>query len=64
MNKDLLKKKIKDGYQDLSQFDFKQLDFRESGEWPKSVRIIFALMFIASICAAGYFVQFKRWINS
>lgn len=59
MNKDLLKK-IKDGYQDLSQFDFKQLDFREAGEWPKSVRIIFAVMFIAGICAAGYFVQFKK----
>jgi type IV pilus assembly protein PilO len=59
MNKDLLKK-IKDGYQDLSQFDFKQLDFREAGEWPKSVRIIFAVMFISTICAIGYFIQFKK----
>lgn len=52
--------KIKEGYQELNQFDFKQLDFKEVGEWPKSIRIVFAVLFIIMIFGAGYFIQFKR----
>ncbi len=53
-------KKFKEGYQELAQFDFKQLDFKEVGEWPKAVRIIFAIIFIIILFGFGYFVQFKK----
>jgi type IV pilus assembly protein PilO len=48
---------------ELSQFDFKQLDFKEVGEWPSSVRFIFSVMFISLILSLGYFLQFKKMEN-
>jgi len=62
MRKNLLKE-MKDGYEELAQFDFKQLDFKEVGEWPKSIRIIFALLFVVLILGGGYFIQFKQMDN-
>lgn len=52
--------KVKEGYQELAQFDFKQLDFKEVGEWPKGVRFIFAIGFMVLIFSFGYFIQFKK----
>lgn len=52
--------KVKKYLEELSQFDFKQLDFKEVGEWPTSVRIIFAVVFITFILSLGYLLQFKK----
>lgn len=56
-------KKINKYLEELSQFDFKQLDFKEVGEWPSSVRVIFSIVFIAFILSLGYFLQFKKMEN-
>lgn len=55
--------KFKQYLEELSQFDFKQLDFKEIGEWPASVRVIFAIIFIVGILSLGYFLQFKKMEN-
>lgn len=52
--------KVKKYLEELSQFDFKQLDFKEVGEWPTSVRVIFAVVFITFILSLGYLLQFKK----
>lgn len=54
---------LKKYLEELSQFDFKQLDFKEVGEWPVSIRFIFAIMFIILILSLGYFLQFKKMEN-
>lgn len=56
-------KKLKKSLEELSKFDFKQLDFKEVGEWPASVRVIFAIIFIIFILSIGYFLQFKKMDN-
>lgn len=56
-------KDLKKSLEELSKFDFKQLDFKEVGEWPASVRVIFAILFVIFILLMGYFLQFKKMEN-
>lgn len=56
-------KDLKKSLEELSKFDFKQLDFKEVGEWPASVRVIFAILFVIFILLIGYFLQFKKMEN-
>lgn len=56
--------KLKNYLEELSQFDFRQLDFKEVGEWTASVRFIFAIFFVILIFLLGYFLQFKKMENT
>lgn len=60
MKENKLINKIRNGYKELSEFNFRELDFKEVGEWPVSIRLFFAIFFVISIITIGYFVQFKK----
>lgn len=60
MNKINFKDKLKKFTKELSEFDFRELDLKEVGEWPISIRIFFAILLISFILSIGYFVQFKK----
>lgn len=60
MNKINFKTKINKFFKELSDFDFRELDLKEVGEWPISIRIFFAILLVSFILSIGYFVQFKK----